>query len=64
MKKIPSSDFNSILHVVQEKYGCESVTSFLERCLSLAVKRPEFFSDVLTGVCDIFYYTEGKHLDV
>lgn len=60
----PSSRLNVLLSNLQDHYSLREVTEFLEECIFLALKRPEFFCDVRTGVCDIFYFTEGKHLEV
>lgn len=45
----------SLTLIAHEKFGRYSVNEFFKKTLRIAIDKPDFFFDVLTGVVDVFY---------
>lgn len=45
----------SLTLIAHDKFGRYSVNEFFKKTLRIAIDKPDFFFDVLTGVVDVFY---------
>lgn len=45
----------TMLFNCQQKFGVSATNEFVKKCFRLALSCNDFFTDVITGVVDVFY---------